>query len=159
MSAQAYINKRRILAEASLVKAQYTKGLAVNRNSIYASRNCIPTFQKLAYNPACKCPFNGRGIYPPLAVPIFKFGADGGNANTNINDVDYWLDGGNAGTSKVDIPISGGEAGLPIYYNGGNAFTSGVGGIDGGQSGLPIYYTGGNAFSSGVGGIDGGKAL
>uniref|UniRef100_A0A6C0EQA5 Uncharacterized protein n=1 Tax=viral metagenome TaxID=1070528 RepID=A0A6C0EQA5_9ZZZZ len=61
MSAQSYTNKRRILAETSVLKTQYNKGVTVNNNSIYATVNCNPNFQIITYTPACKCPFNGEG--------------------------------------------------------------------------------------------------
>ena len=94
MSAQSYTNKRRILAEASVVKVEYKKGLAVNKNTIYATINCLPDFQQITYIPVCKCPFDGRGTLStdvPLIVAI-----DGGNAQTSIVDVSLWVDGGSA---------------------------------------------------------------
>lgn len=61
MSAQSYTNKRRTLAEASVVKVEYKKGVTVNNNPIYASINCLPDFQQLTYVPVCTCPFDGKG--------------------------------------------------------------------------------------------------
>jgi hypothetical protein len=93
MSAQSYTNKRRILAEISVVKTQYKKGVSVNNNAMYASINCLPDFQQITYAPVCTCPFNGRGTVP-RAPPIVDI--DGGNAQTGVEDVLLWLDGGSA---------------------------------------------------------------
>jgi len=55
-TAQAYTNKRRILAEAALRKTQYPGSIGLNNNPIYASINCNPAFNTLNYsnNNCCK---------------------------------------------------------------------------------------------------------
>lgn len=59
MSAQCYTNKRRILAEASLVKTVYP-GRVEYTNKLSATINCNQNFQPLLYKDICKCGFNGR---------------------------------------------------------------------------------------------------
>lgn len=109
MSAQSYTNKRRILAEASVLKAQYMKGVAVNKNSIYATINCLPNFQQITYVPTCSCPFDGRGPTPkPILTPIPAI--DGGNSGTGIENVSLWIDGDTAGTSTTVNWFDGGSA-------------------------------------------------
>jgi hypothetical protein len=158
MSAQAYTNRRRIRAEASVVKAQYPKGITVNRNAIYATLNCLPNFQQITYIPICRCPFNGRGIIVP-PIPLLNIVAiDGGSAETDLGDISLWVDGGNAGTLYVAYWFDGGNAGKSGYYDGGNAFSNPTTGIDGGNAGPSFYYNGGGAFSNPTTGIDGGNA-
>jgi hypothetical protein len=60
MSAQAYTNRRRILAEASIVKVQFPKGVAVD-NKLSPTINCNQSFQPIIYTPVCVCPFTGYG--------------------------------------------------------------------------------------------------
>jgi len=105
MSAQSYTNKRRTLAEASVVKVEYKKGVTVNNNSIYASINCLPDFQQLTYIPTCSCPFDGRG-----PTPLHITGIDGGNSGTGVENVSLWIDGDAAGTSNTVNWFDGGSA-------------------------------------------------
>ena len=159
MSAQCYTNRRRIRAEASVLKAQYKKGVTVNKNAIYATLNCLPDFQELAYVPICGCPFNGRGIIiPPIIPPLIITAIDGGSAETNLGDISFWVDGGNAETLSTNYWFDGGTAGKSAYYDGGNAFSNPKTGIDGGRAGVRVYYNGGNAFSNPTSGINGGNA-
>jgi hypothetical protein len=110
MSVQAYTNRRRIIAEASNVKVEYKKGVAVNNNAIYASINCLPNFQQITYTPVCKCPFNGR-VGPPLPPRIIT-GIDGGDSRTCVCNVSLWISGGNSITDTNNV----------IYwFNGGSA--------------------------------------
>jgi hypothetical protein len=137
MSAQAYTNRRRVLAEASVLKVQYKKGVAVNNRSIYATINCIPNFEQLSYTPACFCPFNGRGFTPitPALPPSCNISAiDGGNSGTGIENVSLWIDGGNANTLSTTCWFDGGNSGDSGYYDGGNAFSDPIVSIDGGTA-------------------------
>lgn len=109
MSTQSYTNKRRILAEASLVKAQYNKGVSVNNNPIYSTINCLPNFQQLTYVPACKCPFNGHGPSPKPTPTIINW-IDGNNAGTGVENVSLWIDGNDAYTSTTVNWFDGGNA-------------------------------------------------
>jgi hypothetical protein len=115
MSAQCYTNRRRIRAEASVLKVQYKKGVTVNNNPIYATLNCLPDFQELTYIPACECPFNGRGPFGPLAPPPIPppviTSIDGGGSGTGIEDVGLWIDGGDSGTGT----------GIILWFDGGSA--------------------------------------
>ena len=60
MSAQAYTNRRRILAEASVLKVQYPVRVAVT-NTLVPTINCNQNFQPIQYNEVCMCVFNGYG--------------------------------------------------------------------------------------------------
>lgn len=111
MSAQSYTNKRRILAEASVVKAQYMKSVAVNKNSIYATINCLPNFQPITYIPTCSCPFDGRGLSTPLPqIPPTITAIDGGSSGTGLGNVSLWIDGDNAETIITNYWFDGGAA-------------------------------------------------
>lgn len=60
MSAQAYTNKRRVLAEASLLKVQYPVSVAFT-NTLVPTINCNQNFQPIQYKDICPCAFNGYG--------------------------------------------------------------------------------------------------
>ena len=146
MSAQAYTNRRRIRAEASVVKVEYKKGVTVNNNAIYATINCLPDFNQRTYVPVCKCPFNGRGTFGPIAPsipPLVITTIDGGGSGTGIEDVGLWIDGGNAltGGKSIQLWFDGGNAGESSYYDGGGAFAISTSTIDGGDAGniISIY--------------------
>ena len=101
MSTQAYINRVRILAENSVVKVQYQKQTALNRNPLLAATNCIPNFQPIVYNEVCKCPFNNRGIEQNIPLPIPNPTAyDGGNSLTQSSNT---LDGGSSATNSSNV--------------------------------------------------------
>jgi hypothetical protein len=53
MSAQGYTNKRRILAEASLLKVQYPTYIA-SKNTLSASIDCDLNYQAIVYTDICK---------------------------------------------------------------------------------------------------------
>ena len=108
MSAQAYTNRRRILAEVGVPKVQYKKFIAQNRNPLAATINCNPDFRTLQYKDVCMCPFNGYGPYvpipptpPPICIPTY----DGGISTTNANIIF-------SGSSSISIPT------LPILEGG-----------------------------------------
>jgi len=69
MSAQAYTNRLRILAEIGVRKVQYQKQTALNRNPLLAAANCNPDFTPITYIPACFCPFNNTGNATPIPPP------------------------------------------------------------------------------------------
>jgi hypothetical protein len=60
MSAQAYTNKRRVLAQASLLKVQYPTTVAFT-NRLVSAINCNQNFQTIQYKDICPCAFNGYG--------------------------------------------------------------------------------------------------
>ena len=62
MSTQSYINRVRILAENSVLKVQYQKQTALNKNPLLAATNCSPNFESIVYTEVCKCPFNNQGV-------------------------------------------------------------------------------------------------
>jgi len=104
MSAQCYTNKRRILAEASVTKTQYPGSIGLNNNPIYASINCNPNFNELAYliklccfrsNPIQKSePQNTLLILDGLHSRIVPLGIlDASNALTFSYEI---IDGGNS---------------------------------------------------------------
>jgi hypothetical protein len=108
MSAQAYTNKRRVLAEASALKVQYKKNVAFT-NSLVSTVNCNQTFQTLAYIDICSCPFNGKGTIQPIPLPNIV-SINGGNSGTAVGDVSLWFDGGNSGTLGTSYWLDGGSA-------------------------------------------------
>jgi hypothetical protein len=108
MSAQAYTNKRRVLAEASALKVQYIKNVAFT-NSLISTINCNQTFQTLAYKDICACPFNGRGTLRPTPSPITP-SINGGNSETGVGNVSLWFDGGNSGSLGEIYLLDGGNA-------------------------------------------------
>ena len=55
MSTQAYINRQRIIAEASVTKIQYPKGVA-SINKLAPTIDCNPKFDILDYKHICQCP-------------------------------------------------------------------------------------------------------
>jgi len=61
MSAQAITNRRRLVAEASVLKVQYPKNIA-SASPIVATLNCNPSFQSITYKDICPCKWNGFGI-------------------------------------------------------------------------------------------------
>lgn len=100
MSTQAYTNKRRILAEASLRKVQYPGSIGLNNTPLYASINCNPDFNELTYSAKTCC--TKVGSAPPGLSSILDGGngrtlstivLNGGNATTNSNEI---FDGGNS---------------------------------------------------------------
>lgn len=60
MSSQAYTNRIRILAEASLTKTQYPANM-ISDNKLSATINCSPNFSILTYPYICPCTPNNRG--------------------------------------------------------------------------------------------------
>ena len=134
MSAQAYTNRRRILAEVAVPKVQHKKFIAVNRNPLAATINCNPEFTSLQYTDVCVCPFNGYGTPAPIPVPpippiLCIPTYDGGVSTTNGNIIF-------SGTDSLTIPnlpvLQGGfqQSGCTdIYiteqiYDGGNVSTT-----------------------------------
>jgi hypothetical protein len=93
MSSQAYTNRVRILAEASLTKIQYPGRIAID-NRLSASVNCSRNFDPIVYTDICR-----RCIVPPsLDVMIPRY--LGGNALTQSNVI---FDGGNSATNSSRI--------------------------------------------------------
>ena len=101
MSTQAYINRVRILAENSVLKVQYQKQTALNRNPLLAATNCTPNFESIVYTEVCKCPFNNRGIEQNGPPPNPNVGTyDGGNSLTQSSNI---LDGGSSATNSSNV--------------------------------------------------------
>lgn len=94
MSTQAYTNKRRILAEASLRKTQYPGSIGLNNTPLYASINCSPDFNELAYSAKTCCTRVGSARPEQLLI------LDGGNSGTLSTIV---LNGENATTNSSEI--------------------------------------------------------
>jgi hypothetical protein len=112
MSAQAYTNKRRILAEASLLKTVYPGQVGV-KNTLAATIDCTQTLQPLLYKDICGCGFDGRGNPPPIVPPSPIISAiNGGTSGTGINNVALWISGSTSGTGIVNVSlwIDGGSA-------------------------------------------------
>jgi hypothetical protein len=108
MSAQAYTNKRRILAEASLLKTVYPGRVGV-KNILAATIDCTQSFQPIEYTDICGCKFTGRGtIQPPPMLPAIN----GGTSETGLGDILLWIDGytSNTGIVNVSLWIDGGPA-------------------------------------------------
>jgi hypothetical protein len=104
MSAQAYTNKRRILAEASVLKIQYPKFVAT-KNNLVATIDCNQAYDTIMYKDVCMCVFNGYGTIYPKA--LFPTNLDGGNSNTT--NIQYFFSGGNNSTNSPQI-FSGGSS-------------------------------------------------
>jgi hypothetical protein len=131
MSAQGYTNKRRVLAEAALLKVQYPDKAAFT-NTASPSINCLQNYQTLVYEDICACAWNGRGVIPirpnpPVPPPIVCIATyDGGNSFTNANII---YSGEGAFTNSGNI-LSGEGTGCPnnfitvINYDGGGANTN-----------------------------------
>ena len=64
MSTQSYTNKRRIIAEASVLKIQYPKFIAV-KNQLSPTIDCNQTYDTLVYKDICMCKFTGYGKQVP----------------------------------------------------------------------------------------------
>jgi len=112
MSAQAYTNKRRILAEASLLKTVYP-GRVGMKNTLSATIDCTQSFQPIEYTDICGCRFTGRGNPPPIVPPSPIITAiNGGTSRTGIENVALWMDGDSSGTGIVNVSlwIDGGYA-------------------------------------------------
>lgn len=105
MSAQCYINKRRVLAEASLRKTQYPGSIGVNNNPIYASINSKPDFTELLYIINRCCVKFHQSYSEPITPKIFLI-LKGGRSTTMSNGI---IDGGNTLTNSYDI-IDGGNS-------------------------------------------------
>jgi len=60
MSSQAYTNRIRVLAEASVIKVQYPGRIATD-NKLSAAINCSPNFTTITYPFICPCAPNNRG--------------------------------------------------------------------------------------------------
>jgi hypothetical protein len=126
MSAQAYTNKLRLLAEAGVTKVQYPGRIALNKNPILSTSNCSPDFSVINYipNPRC-CVYSQKNI-PVIDLCIDTL--DGGLSQTNgyiIYDGNcksncYIISGGDSNTSITceNITI------LEIVYDGGSASTA-----------------------------------
>lgn len=103
MSAQAYTNKLRILAEAAITKVQYPGRIALNKNPILSTINCSPDFSVIDYVPIPKC-----CVFNPLNNICIDI-LDGGMSQTigyiiydgNCLDICYVLSGGNANTETI----------------------------------------------------------
>ena len=101
MSAQAYTNKLRLFAEASLIKVQYPGKVCVNNNPIYGLTNFYPDFRVLQYYvnqpnvvttpplTQITTPVTGGGAVMSPSAPIIN-GASASSVPTSI------LNGGNA---------------------------------------------------------------
>jgi hypothetical protein len=98
MSAQAYTNRRRVLAEVGVQKVQYKKFIAENRNPLAATINCDPNFSPIIYKDICTCPFNGYGT--PIPSPTQPSTYDGGNYTTQSSNI---LDGGSSATNITNV--------------------------------------------------------
>lgn len=133
MSAQAYTNKRRILAEASLLKTVYPGQVGV-KNTLAATIDCTQTLQPLLYKDICGCKFNGRGIIhpPPIVPPVPPIVCidtlSGGDSNTlayiiydgNCQVSCTIFSGGNESTN-INCPVSIVQQ---IIYSGGSSSTN-----------------------------------
>jgi len=131
MSAQAYTNKRRILAEASLLKTVYPGRVGV-KNTLSATIDCNQSFQSIEYKDICGCKFNGRGNPPPIVPPVPPIVCvdtlSGGGSNTlayiiydgNCQVSCTIFSGGNASTD-INCPVSIVQE---IIYNGGSSSTN-----------------------------------
>jgi hypothetical protein len=73
MSAQSYINRKRIIADASITKIEYPKGVS-SINRLSSTINCDPNFQRIVYNEICRpCIYNPKPALAPPVVPINPF--------------------------------------------------------------------------------------
>ena len=128
MSAQAYTNRRRILAEASIVKVQFPKGVA-SHNKLTPTINCNQSFENIVYTPVCVCPFNGYGnaYIPPQPPPLICIPTYDGGYSTTESGIVY--DGASIGNYPI---LSGGALAdgcanvyvLEEKYDGGNIATN-----------------------------------
>jgi hypothetical protein len=118
MSAQCYTNRRRVLAEASLLKVQYPGSIALNNNPLHASVNCNPDFNKVVYLIKLCCFKN-----PPNTVPDGEYtlilGA--GDSSAIISEI---VSGGGANMTATEI-IGGGYASGTIFFETLSALSSG----------------------------------
>jgi hypothetical protein len=104
MSAQAYTNKLRVLAEAAVTKVQYPGRIALNKNPILSTINCSPNFSIIDYVPIPRC-----CVYSPPLTIICVDTLDGGMSQTiafiaydgNCLDTCYVLSGGNSNTTTA----------------------------------------------------------
>ena len=125
MSAQAYTNKLRILAEAAVTKVHYPGRVALNKNPILSTINCSPDFSVVNYveNPKC-CVY-----IPPIVIPDECINTlDGGVSETigyiiydgNCLDICNVLSGGDSNTAITCENIFV----LEIIYDCGSASTN-----------------------------------
>jgi hypothetical protein len=132
MSAQAYINRKRVLAEASLLKTVYP-GRVEYTNKLSATINCNSNFNNIDYYDICECKFNGRGNPPvrplPPTPPIVCINTLSGGGSNTIGYIIYdgncysscsILTGGNSNTqiNCVNSTIQS------IIYDGGSSGTN-----------------------------------
>lgn len=161
-SAAWYINKRRVLAEASLTKIEYP-GRIENINPLLPVRNCSPNYSVISYidNVCCK-PSKPVPIVPP---PVLGCNLDGGNSLSGPSII---LDGNGSstildGNGYCVAPFScnldaGNSSTVPtmIFDGNGASFI-----LDG--NGLCITFAnfidGGNALPNTGPVLDGGNAL
>ena len=130
MSAQSYTNRKRILAEASLLKTMYPGRVGV-KNTLAATIDCTQSFQPIEYTDICGCEFDGRGRIDPYVVPppiVCVNTLTAGNSNTltyitydgNCYNSCNILSGGNVNTT-INCPISIVQE---IIYSGGSSSTN-----------------------------------
>jgi hypothetical protein len=141
MSAQSYTNRRRVLAEASLLKTEYPGNVGY-RNFLTATIDCEQTFENTFYKDICGCSFTnrGRGKYPPYIPPYIPPQPpprievlSGGNSTTNSFLI---LSGGYADTDS-DTIFSGGQPPIVIVISeitGGDSNTNSLLIFSGGTS-------------------------
>jgi hypothetical protein len=141
MSAQAYTNRRRVLAQAAVLKVQYSDNAGFT-NTLSSSINCLQKYQPIVYTEICSCPWNGRGTIrvkpptPPTPGVICIVTYDGGNSFTNANII---YSGETAFTNSGNIlsgePNTGGK--IVVIYDGGNGLINAT-----------IVYSGEGAFTN-----------
>ena len=103
MSAQAYTNRRRILAEAAVLKVQYPKYIAT-KNNLTAAIDCNQNYSELVYKDNCvKCIYTKIILCETQDNTAFN----AGRANDEFcdilihNDNGNSYDGGNATTTCI----------------------------------------------------------
>ena len=92
-SAACFTNRRRVIAEASLLKVQYP-GKIASENPLLPVQNCRPDFSVLTYVDNIPC----KKYYPADRLQVAVY--DGGNYSTSASDV---LEGGNYATESTTI--------------------------------------------------------
>ena len=136
-SASTYINRRRVLVEASITKVQYP-GKIENKNPLLPVRNCYPNYSVLRYSVRRCCRF----ISEPEPVTGLGCILDAGNYDTEATII---LDGGSSTTNATFILdgisycvsgiLEGGNSSSEFsqILDGGNALTESTNVLDGGN--------------------------
>lgn len=70
MSTQSYINRRRTIAEASITKVEYPKGVS-SINRLSSTINCDPNFERIIYKEICRpCAYIPKPAITPILIPV-----------------------------------------------------------------------------------------